>query len=543
MSFKDFNIKNKIAIVFIAIMMVVICQVSFFLKQMDHVRDALLEFADATVPSVLSVKDMQINIEEIRRDQYALVANPQHDLVPIWHQNMDNFENEINQRLNLYREGLWDDNDRAAFANLEKHWKAYTQQLNHFRILMDTGKIAQANSLTVDGYELYQSTFNAMTELEKLNQGYIAADKQVANDRVSETFVLSIISVVGVIGFMLLTSWLLTKQICTPLNLVMDLARHITNGDLTQKIDRTKIGNDELGELADTCHQMQMNLQQMVEQIVSAATQLATSIEEVSAVSVQTEQGMINQQNQLTLVATAMTQLQATVNEVASNTEEASCAATNASDTAREGAGGVGVALNQIVHAQSVIEETGTMVAQLEKDSSDISMVVDVIQNIAAQTNLLALNAAIEAARAGEQGRGFAVVADEVRTLAGRTQSSTEEIVRIIEQLQQRAKSAVVGTTESCDNIGICKTQASTVGGIIEGISSSVENIASMNIQIASACSEQSSVSEELQRNVDSIHHSSIEVAAGSTQTAQACVELSQLAANMQTIIQQFKVA
>ena len=510
---------------------------------MDHVRDALLEFTDETVPSVLLVKDMQINIEEIRRDQYALVANPQHDLVPIWHQNMDDFENQINQRLNRYQEGLWDDNDRNAFAKLKKQWKTYSQQLNNFRLLMSNGQVSQANSLTVDGYEIYQNAFDAMSALEQLNQSYMAADKQVSNDRFSDALVLSMLSLVGVIVFMLFTGWVLTKQICDPLFRVMTLARHITDGDLTQSIDRKKMGNDELGELADTCHAMQLNLQQMVEQIVSASTQLATSIEEVSTVSVQTEQGMINQQNQLTLVATAMTQLQATVNEVASNTEEASCAATNASDTAREGAGGVGAAMSQIIHAQSVIEETGIMVAQLEKDSSDISMVVDVIQNIAAQTNLLALNAAIEAARAGEQGRGFAVVADEVRTLAGRTQSSTEEIVRIIEQLQQRAKSAVVGTTESCDNIGLCKAQASTVGGIIEGISSSVENIANMNIQIASACSEQSSVSEELQRNVDSIHYSSIEVAAGSTQTAQACVELSQLAANMQTIIQQFKVA
>ena len=543
MYFKDFNIRNKIAVIFVSISIIAIVQVCFFLKQMDHVRDALLEFADATVPSVLLVKDMQINIEEIRRDQYALVANPNHDLVPIWKQNMDNFENEINQNLSAYQVGLWDERDHAAFAELRKHWNIYSQQLAQFRNFMSYGQVVEANRLTVDGYESYQKAFAAMSALEELNQAYIAEDKQVVNDRVSDTLMLSIMSIVGVMAFMLFTGWLLTKQICSPLKLVMTLAQHITNGDLTQSIDRSKMGNDELGELADTCHEMQLKLLQMVEQIASASTQLATSIEEVSTVSEQTEQGMVNQQNQLTLVATAMSQLQATVNEVASNTEEASSAATNASETARKGAGGVGEAMSQIVHAQSVIEETGTMVAQLEKDSGDISMVVDVIQNIAEQTNLLALNAAIEAARAGEQGRGFAVVADEVRTLAGRTQSSTEEIVRIIEQLQQRAKSAVVATTESCENIGTCSAQASTVGGIIKGISCSIEDIANMNIQIASACSEQSSVSEELQRNVENIHHASIEVAAGSTQTAQACVELSQLAANMQTIIQQFKVA
>lgn len=288
---------------------------------------------------------------------------------------------------------------------------------------------------------------------------------------------------------------------------------------------------------------MQQELLQLVEKIASASVQLASSIDEVSAVSEQTSQGMINQQSQLAMVATAMNQLQATVNEVASNTEEASCAATNASTTTRQGVGGVNEAASQIDYAQHVIEDAGSLVAQLEKDSNDINMVVDVIKNIAEQTNLLALNAAIEAARAGEQGRGFAVVADEVRTLAGRTQSSTEEIVRIIEQLQQRAKKAVEATTQSCEAIVTCNTQASSVGGILDGIGNSIDNIASMNIQIASACSEQSSVSEELQRNVDHIHCSSIEVATGSAQTAQACVELSQLAANMRNIILQFKVA
>ncbi|GAB2637388.1 methyl-accepting chemotaxis protein [Vibrio panuliri] len=543
MSFRDLKIRNKIAVIFVALAIAIAMQVLFMIKQIDHIRDALVVFTDTTVPSVLQVKDMKINLEEIRRDQYAIVANPNHDLVPIWKENMDKFENEIAQSLTAYQQGLWDERDRSAYKALEQSWHAYQSQLAEFRELVDSDLIAEANDLTVDGYEQYQTTFEFMSALESLNQAYIEEDKRVAEERVSQTLLVGGVSIGALVAFMLITGWVLTKQICAPLSKVMELAKVISLGDLTQTVNRSEFGQDELGELADTCAQMQAKLHEMVLQIASSATQLAASIEEVSAVSEQTEQGMISQQNQINLVATAMHQLQATVNEVASNTEEASTAAGFASTTARQGADGVSTAAEQIVYAREVIESTGTMVAQLEKDSSNISMVVDVIQNIAEQTNLLALNAAIEAARAGEQGRGFAVVADEVRTLAGRTQSSTEEIVRIIEQLQQRAKSAVEATAKSCEAIGSCTEQASSVGGIIDGIGNSVDDIASMNIQIASACSEQSSVSEELLRNVENIHHSSIEVAAGSTQTAQACSELSQLASNMQTIIQQFKVA
>ncbi|GIU51584.1 methyl-accepting chemotaxis protein [Shewanella sairae] len=543
MNFKDFSIRKKIAIVFIAIALAVSLQIAFMIKQTDHVKTALFTFTDTTVPSVLLVKEMQINIEEIRRDQYALAANSTHELVPIWHQNIASFEKEINTYLGEYRQGLWDDRDRIAFAELEKQWTAYRQQVQLFRQAMNEGRVSDANHIVVEGYADYQNTFKAMSALATLNQTYINEDKQFAHERVSFAMFVSFAGLAGVIGFMIFVWFILSKQLCDPLRRVMALAEHIADGDLIQQLDRSKMGNDEFGQLADTCQRMQQRLQLMVEQIASAATQLAASIEEVSTVSEQTSRGMQDQESQLTMVATAMSQLQATVNEVACNTEDASCAANSVSANARQGTANVTQAASQISVAQTVIEDAGSMVAQLEKDTSDISMVVDVIKSIAEQTNLLALNAAIEAARAGEQGRGFAVVADEVRTLAGRTQSSTEEIVTIIAQLQERAKRAVEATNQSCEMITTCSEQASSTGQTIDEIGVSIDNIANMNIQIASACSEQSSVTEELQRNVDNIHQSSIEVAAGSNQTAQACMELSQLAVNLQEIIRQFKVA
>ncbi|MDA0149775.1 methyl-accepting chemotaxis protein [Vibrio sp. LaRot3] len=543
MRFKDFKVKNKVAAIFVAISLAVILQIAFMVKQISNVRDSMLVFSDVSVPSVLLVKDMQINLEEIRRDQYALLSNPTHELVPIWLDNMVNFQAQLEQRLFDYQSYVWDEKEREYYDKVEVNWREYLEQIESFRTAFSAGEIGKAGQLTIDGYEDYQIAFKSLTELEGLNRDFIADKRALANEQVVQTFTVSFIGIACVLTFMVFAGWGLTLQVCSPLVRVMALAQSITNGDLTQTIDREKIGNDEFGKLADTCQKMQDNLKSIIEQIASSSTQLASSIEEVSAVSTQTEQGMVSQQSQLSLVATAMTQLQATVNEVAANTEEASNAAMIANDNINDGTKSIREGINQISHAQQVAESTGDMVTKLEKDSSDISMVVDVIQSIAEQTNLLALNAAIEAARAGEKGRGFAVVADEVRTLAGRTQSSTEEIVAIINQLQERAMRAVEATNQSCDIINQCNEQSTVTGTTIGDISSSIENIANMNIQIASACSEQSSVSEELQRNVDNIHHSSTEVAAGATQTAQACAELSQLASNMQNIIHRFKVA
>ncbi len=267
----------------------------------------------------------------------------------------------------------------------------------------------------------------------------------------------------------------------------MMLSGEIASGNLTHYLKRDEIGNDELGMLADSCVKMQDNLRGLVEDIVAAVTQLSAAVEEVSAVSEQSSQGMKQQQDEITMVATAMDQMKATVADVASNTEVASISATSANDEAKLGSKDVQQNIESILKVSQEIENAGELVDQLEKESTNISIVVDVIRGIADQTNLLALNAAIEAARAGEQGRGFAVVADEVRTLAGRTQDSTSEIVSIIDKLQKSASEAKEATSGSCSMIQECVTQSHTTGETIHKIEQTVAQIADMSLQIASA--------------------------------------------------------
>ena len=542
MRFIDYGVRKKIGTVFTIITLAIIFQTSLTIYQNNNVRDAMLVFTDTAIPAIVLVKDTQNEIIAIRKEQYTLLSNTNHPQFVPWVQKLEDSTKQVETYLEEYKQGLWDDRDKVAYENVEKAWGDYKNKTQGFIPALKQHKLKQANSILLSSINSYQRLLSSLITLLDLNHTYNEEDKATIINTIHLTGLFNMIGVGILIVFMVIMCILLSKQICTPLDAVITLAKKIAAGDLTHKIQREKIGNDELGDLADACQQMQDKLSQLVEQISSASTQLGTSIEEISVVSEQASEGMLNQQDQINLIATAMNQMQSTVSDVAKNTEEASNSANSATSDATSGTSVVHQSINNIQETESAIQNAGELVEQLEKDSSDISMVVDVIRGIAEQTNLLALNAAIEAARAGEQGRGFAVVADEVRTLAGRTQSSIKEIVNIIEQLQYRSKQAVQATTSSCELIHSCVDQARQAEQTFSQIASFINEIATMNMQIASACSEQRAVSEEINRNIEHINLSSTEVAEGASQTSKAYAELNQLAENLQLVIRQFRI-
>ncbi|GKQ99112.1 hypothetical protein KAM461_33620 [Aeromonas hydrophila] len=275
-------------------------------------------------------------------------------------------------------------------------------------------------------------------------------------------------------------------------------------------------------------------------EIAGSVSQLSSAVEEVSTISEQSATGMARQQSEVSQVATAMNEMQSTVNEVARNTTDAMSAAKDASRTSTQGNQVVRSAISSIEEVSVKIEQAGAVVQQLEQDSNNISMVLDVIRGIAEQTNLLALNAAIEAARAGEQGRGFAVVADEVRSLAQRTQNSTAEISKMIEVLQERTAEAGSAMQLSRQQMQESVGLAREAGSSIDTINGAVTQITDMNTLIATATEEQNAVTEELNRSIVNIHNAADENALGAQQTAQACVELSKLANTLHHMTQRF---
>ncbi|GAL04125.1 methyl-accepting chemotaxis protein I [Photobacterium aphoticum] len=308
--------------------------------------------------------------------------------------------------------------------------------------------MVQARRVLAASLDEYNGVDSSINALREMNLGFVKNNQVSILSSVNTMRFLAFGAIVAISVFMIAMTLYLSRQICRPLNLIMAQSQAIAAGDLSHALDRSQIGNDELGQLADSSIQMQQDLRSLIEDIIAAVTQLSSAVEEVSTVAAQTSAGMDSQQSEITTVATAMDQMRATVAEVASNTENASASAIDANQEAQQGAREVSQTMAQIQRASEEIENAGSLVADLERESTNISMVVDVIRDIAEQTNLLALNAAIEAARAGEQGRGFAVVADEVRTLAGRTQHSTGEIIAIIEKLQKSANEAREATNE-----------------------------------------------------------------------------------------------
>ncbi|MCF6255502.1 MAG: methyl-accepting chemotaxis protein [Gammaproteobacteria bacterium] len=312
------------------------------------------------------------------------------------------------------------------------------------------------------------------------------------------------------------------------------------SSDLTRRLD--DCGNDEIADLARNFNQFLENHRTFIRKIAESAQQLSDASSDMSIVTRQAKDDAAEQKEQISLVATAVNEMSATAQEVANNTAAAETSTREAREETLSGTQVVEDNIHIINTLSGEIEKAAKVIQALKTDSEGIGTVLDVIRGISEQTNLLALNAAIEAARAGEHGRGFAVVADEVRTLASRTQESTVEIQEMIERLQQGADSAVTVMDKGIETVGASVKQTTRTGESLEAITGAVNTLADINTQIASAIDEQSIVAEDINQNVVSIDNLARQGDEASTNIAAANEQLRQLADNLSTLIRQFKI-
>jgi len=376
-------------------------------------------------------------------------------------------------------------------------------------------------------------------QVDLANQATVESSELVKNSVSSGNNQTTIIAIVSIIIAVVIARYTLIS-ITRPLSRVNDMLNIVSSGDLSRKLDES--GQDEFAQLSKNCNLLIDSLRNLIEGIVNRSAQLAAAAEQTSAVTAESTTAIEEQRNQVEQAASATTEMSSTSQSVLSSANDALGEIKHADDEAERVKTISSRNRNTIEQLADEVESASQVINQLQQDSASIGSILDTIRGIAEQTNLLALNAAIEAARAGEQGRGFAVVADEVRTLASRTQESTSEIQTMIESLQSGAGKAVTVMDAGKSKASDCVTQSEEADKALETITHAVHEAFDRSSQIATAAEEQSVVAHEISENLESIVAIAEQTTAGSKQTAASSSEVARLSEELQQSVQEFKL-
>lgn len=506
------------------------------IKQRENAREQLKR---SSVQSSDSLSELSSNLPN-QDDEKAL------DAVEQLRQALEQAEDRAQSpawaaaSLDAYAKGVGDallalDGAQAAVGALPVDASALKKVLLDFRTHLTRLKDAQLSAETTQN-QLEQWLDQLLTESDLLSQDQTAKRDNEAS--LARTLLLNVTAAALLLG--VVAAWLIAGQIVAPLRQALSVANRIAEGDLSHDIQASR--QDELGQLQRSIGQMTLNLRGLISGIGDSAQQIASAAEQLSAVTEQTRDGVDGQKQETEQVATAMNEMLATSQEVARHAEQASLAAAEADRQAGQGDQVVAEAITHIEHLAQEMARSSQAMQGLQQESRKIGSVLEVIKSVSEQTNLLALNAAIEAARAGEAGRGFAVVADEVRSLAQRTQQSAEEIEELISGLHRGTQQVadIMDNSRSLTDNSVQLTRRA--GEALAGITRTVSVIQEMNPQIAAAAEEQTAVAEEINRSVLKVKDVSEQTWAASQDTAAASVELARLGADLQVWVGKFKV-
>ncbi|MCF3155365.1 methyl-accepting chemotaxis protein [Pseudomonas juntendi] len=507
-------------------------------RQMDSATD---EIRVTWMPAVVALSGISTDLGRARALTLRAALDDNSDDRKRNLQMLDSINIELSKGLKHYAGMVAATDDQNLFNAFMTAHQQYSDVQGRVLQGLTSGRMDDARQL-ISGplTQSADSMMQAMTALIAYNGTSAEQASQRSSDVADEAFQALIGALLVIVLALAAIATLLTRSIVRPLAEAVAVAERVATGDLTREIQ--VVGRDEPALLLRALSRMQTSLRDTIRQIAASSDQLASASEELHTVTEDTSRGLHQQSAEIDQAATAVNQMTAAVEEVANNAVSTADASRGADQTTRDGRDRVNQALASIQHLVADVTGTSSEIEQLASNANEISRVLDVIGAIAGQTNLLALNAAIEAARAGEAGRGFAVVADEVRALAHRTQQSTAEIEQMIAGIQNGTERAVTAMHSSQGRATGTLEVAEGAGQALEVIAEAMASINQRNLVIASASEQQTQVAREVDRNLVNIRDLAMQTSAGANQTSAAAQDLSRLAVDLNGMVAQFKV-
>ncbi len=538
---RQFSIAARLSAILGMIIGLMIAMGIFAIFRMSLLNEDISNIADHRTPSLKAINDMNSYFLQMRVQNANLASARDADTQQRYQSAYDQAESEFDQAVSRYEDLIRAEEARSMLNGALNNISGYRALTPELRRLVSQADYQGA----IDMLEFEMAPFAGMItqqlndlvsfQEERIEDTNRSAQADYELARASTVTALIVITIIASLG-----AWLLIRSIVGPIRQAVGVARQISDNDLSQEF--TVSGKDEAAELLRSLSSMQLNLRQAIQDIAQSSDQLASSSEELSAVTNETNESQQKQSEELEQAASAVTELTASIEEVADNVVASSKISEEVDGLTREGLTLVQRTVSAIDSLVTDIRENAESTDTLAKRVSDVGSVLDVIRTIAEQTNLLALNAAIEAARAGEHGRGFAVVADEVRGLAQRTAESTREIEDIIAAVESGTESAVKSMRESSESAQTTLQAGRDAGEALDKIAERISDLNERNASSASAAEQQTNVAREVDNNLVTIRDLASQTAAGAEQTSASSQELARLAETLNQLVSRFRL-